>query len=354
MHCPTPGAFASDLLHAPWNRYGNATTGLCSGGCEVPPARIHRQWLRSVVAHALWSQYVSSVYGSSSNLTHGDSSAPFPLRFLWASVPLRSSIRVSWVCQWVARNCTSKLDTGSVWAPVAEAVLRPKFISVRSTEASSGGTNLSIRAANQVLAKRLRPDADALWFPGMFVQLESSLDLPSFVPDDHFVQVFRMARVENKHGQKDQSTRGQVWYWLASGSGIWLFLGKSMRVRKAGTFTPGCLTASAQGYDSIQLASPVSGGYAGLVEIVDCRGTRHDPASATEVWEAACPPPLASKLHVGLPWTWPGYPSSHSIRLPKAFLKNKTLCSCSCESRLEYLNCARREDLGETAAPAGT
>ena len=55
-------------------------------------------------------------------------------------------------------------------------------------------------------------------FPGYFVHRNSAVDLQlEGLPDDTWVEVMRIARIDEKPDEVDQSTRGQVWFWLAIG-----------------------------------------------------------------------------------------------------------------------------------------
>ena len=143
----------------------------------------------------------------------------------------------------------------------------------------------------------------------------------------------------------DMGTRGQFWYWLARGSGIWLHLGRALRSPTAGSFSPGCEYAVAHGYDTLMLYSDEnvgseassaqrgsrSGGallYGGaFVEAVDCRAAARG-ASLDELWEGPCPPPNASILRTG----WPN-------RGRGARGERRWSCTCTCDPSYSYLNC---------------
>ena len=116
-------------------------------------------------------------------------------------------------------------------------------------------------------------------FPGVFLaRVEAALP-----KDDEWAEVMHVRRREEHRLRQDIASEGQFWYWLAPGSGIWLHVGKAMRVRTAGVYSPGCERAVEQGYDTI-LLSPSRAGvppgftrYGGAVEIVDCRGDPSEP-----------------------------------------------------------------------------
>ena len=74
------------------------------------------------------------------------------------------------------------------------------------------------------------------------------------VPDHTWVEVIRVGRLDDKDDAPDRATAGQVWFWLASGSGIWWNTGRTLVINepKQGS-GGGCAAAHKQGYDSIQV-----------------------------------------------------------------------------------------------------
>ena len=104
----------------------------------------------------------------------------------------------------------------------------------------------------------------------------------------------------------DRGTVGQFWYYHAPGSGIWLNIGRSLRMESAGVFSPGCQQAVSRGYDTISLSpdnTKVPDGsthYGGISEIVDCRALQRDPISIHLLWQSTCPPANASGLRAGI------------------------------------------------------
>jgi len=154
------------------------------------------------------------------------------------------------------------------------------------------------------------------------------------VPDHTWVEVVRVGRLDDKNDEPDRATAGQVWFWLASGSGIWWNTGKTLviNVPKQGS-GGGCAAAHKQGYDSIQVTRrgptpthPYS------YEIVDCR--LQGSAEAHMTWASACPPPGVT-LRSGMP--------AEAERFAPA-LEGKQLraqkAACHCDPQYSYLNCA--------------
>ena len=66
-------------------------------------------------------------------------------------------------------------------------------------------------------------------------------------------QVMRIDRIDlASDADTTTCTVGQVWFWAAPGSGVWLNVGRSLVVR-GDAARPGCREAHAQGYDTIQM-----------------------------------------------------------------------------------------------------
>ncbi len=141
-------------------------------------------------------------------------------------------------------------------------------------------------------------------FPGAF-QFVGGVFEP---PDNAWVEVIHFYRQNSHSNRKDTENMGQFWMYSAPGSGIWYNIGRTLRRNTAGVSSPGCEYAIVNGYDSF-IPSPKNSNfpkqtyYGGLVEIVDCAGTKQDKKNLNHVWERSCPPPGASqfkKLHNGL------------------------------------------------------
>jgi len=155
---------------------------------------------------------------------------------------------------------------------------------------------------------------------------------PDLVQDDEWVEVTHFARLEDHTAPEDISSVGQMWYWMAPGSGIWLNVGKAVRYDTAGLDAQGgCPKAIQDGYDTIintpwhNATSPQNGymNYGGMVEIVDCRGAQGGrEVNFQKMWEGPCPPPGAGALRSGLP----NLGSDYS-------------CECRCDMSKWYLNC---------------
>jgi len=194
------------------------------------------------------------------------------------------------------------------------------------------------------------------------------------LPDHTWVEVMRISRLDDKTSREvaDRSQVGQVWFWLASGSGIWWNTGRSlvinininitamaaidggatesvlssracvpsvhnaddytnrsllnfwrMRDERLREFT--CKRARAMGYDSMQLTSSFCGF---SWELVDCRGI--DRSDAAQTWTAACPPPHVQMLR-GLPEPRVAPAVAH-VTGPSS--------PCFCETGHNFLNCA--------------
>ena len=174
-------------------------------------------------------------------------------------------------------------------------------------------------------------NASDLRFPGFFVhRFDASALLPPYVsgvPDNTWVEVLRVARIETHFGNSS-CTAGQVWFWLAMGSGIWWNTGRSLRGEN-----PGCGEARRRGFDSIQLLRSFNG-YS--YELVDCRGA--EAPGASRRWESACPPPHV-ELRAGAP-PRPYFAPALAEGLPAEAARRSSACLCD-QSRY-HLNCYLR------------
>ena len=137
----------------------------------------------------------------------------------------------------------------------------------------------------------------------------------------------RIARLDDREDAVEPNetcTVGQVWFWAAPGSGVWLNVGRSLVVR-GDAARPGCREAHAQGYDTIQMPAAM-GGFSS--ELMDCRGAAQPDARSR--WESACPPAHV-RLLAGTPQ--PRYAPA----LPSSWNAEE---ECVCDASRDYLSCA--------------
>ena len=146
-----------------------------------------------------------------------------------------------------------------------------------------------------------------------------------FAPHDYeYVEVMHFYRQKDHHALRDIPSVGQFWYYSAPGSGIWINLGRALRMNTAGRYSPRCEHALNNGYDSYMLSPDntdlpsTQSHYGGMVEIVDCAGAKADRSNLHVVWEYACPHQNYSSLY---------------------HMKNGTLEVCNCNNTVGYLNC---------------
>jgi hypothetical protein len=312
----------------------------------------HRQqmaWLHALPYHNQFPHYLSAVYGRSALAITPARMASFAssLSFFWGHAPARPNVTVTWQCHW-RPGCVAEIRTGQLWAPLAEATLNPSLLdwkalpgSLHTGNISKHGLGSRSQRASQLLRRTF--NSSRLTFPGLFVH--RSRRPPPFVSDGEWVEVFRVSRVEDKAMPRDVCTEGQLWYWRAPGSGIWLNVGHSLR-HGAAPLTPGrslCAEAASSGYDTVQLAFADLG----VAEILDCRAAlRGNRTALTRTWELACPPPLASPLRSGLPphavQTSTTPPSEHRSGHGTARRagRDSPPCPCRCDNQLPRLNCA--------------
>lgn len=294
-----------------------------------------QRWHRQVHHHQV-SAYLGRVYGQGSDANFSR------FNFMWNHVAGRNSFNVSvamnaWKCK---RLCRVGLE---VFAPLNDAIMSPALFERLKPEKCTTVQCILDEYLPRAL-KAFAATPNLLQFPGFFVSQPMRA-----VPDHTWVEVMRLARFDDKaflsapSSQSDRCTVAQVWFWLASGSGIWWNTGRSLRVFRKSDPTPSCAKAVAQGFDSIQTV-----GWYGVPELVDCRGA--DRPDATRSWEAGCAPPHV-ELRVGLP--------PASVRFAPALVGMTGLkstdhavstqhgddhsCRCRCDMSLEYLNCAPLE-----------
>ena len=220
-------------------------------------------WLHTIEGSNI-NAYLSAVYDQPLSATQVDVNQ---LHFFWSSVPKQGkSFDIWWACTF---GCDFAEDI--LWAPWDDSVLDPCT----------------------------RPEANP--FPAMFVHRPVLLNLMLDGIDDHqWVEVMRVARVnDGSESERDKCVRGQVWFWLASGSGIWWNVGKSWKVLAPDTryhwTRPTCQGARRQGFDSIQFVRYYP---AMTLELIDCRGA--NLTLANDPWDSACPPEHVTLL-AGIP-----------------------------------------------------
>jgi hypothetical protein len=274
--------------------------------------------------------------------------------FFWNTVPERDSFQALWSCV----QCTRQgfREEGALWAPSEEAsanpvhrpvrkhcldmlLRRPQSMQRNSSCGSLPGPGHALHAQHAMMYR-----TNAYWaadsggpsnkqlpvhFPGVFVHRSSR----TAALNNTWVEVIRVARddIGDRH-PAGRCTRGQLWFWISPGSGIWLNVGLTQimlsqhKLDRSG----GCATARRRNVDTIQIVDAF-GGYSH--EIVDCRAT--GSPGANDVWESACPPP-----HVHLRMGIPGpLDSLHGGVLLKSPRVHPSSCKCRCDPSFDYLNC---------------
>ena len=165
-------------------------------------------------------------------------------------------------------------------------------------------------------------------FPGFFVYVGRPESWQA--NDFDWVEVMHFTRysVGAHHNQQSEMPLvGQFWYYIAQGTGIWINVGKALRLHHAG-YIPGCAYAVSKGYDTIinypdNSEIPTSSGlshYGGFIELVDCTATKRSSKALELLWEGPCPHVNASQLRTGSP-----HQGVSSI--------------CQCNQSKSYLNC---------------
>ena len=276
--------------------FTTAYAGQCD--CYAPLQHVaqHRAWLRYVDhSSALqFGEYLSRVYELPSLAS--DQIDASRLHFFWSTAPRFGQTLVVW---WACLHCNFEDDV--IWAPFQDAQLDP------------------------CTAPEPAP------FPGFFVHRPYAVSIQlTGVSDDHWVEVMRIARISEKPDAVDQSSRGQVWFWLAVGSGIWWNVGKSKRLLASDdrdlAHHVTCAELRQQGYDSIQRTEFYP---AMALELIDCRGALLE--AANETWERACPP-LHVELRAGIPPEPRHAPALRGVRAPSSR-------PCVCNVETSHVDC---------------
>ena len=345
-----PMCITPDLRNVPADEHDRA----CSYGLEG-----QRRFLAWADANPLpLQQYLGRVYGIDA--------APVEvgkLGFFWDSLPNRSSFAVTLQCIDCAR---AYLEPQRMWAPVQDAILSPSMMdrimanqsAIRIAQCpSKPNPNCKgpCKCELQFIMSNYVPSM--FRFPGAFVRREKwsrsstngAMSGPmNGVPDHTWVEVVRIGRLDDKgivppmhrgltveeynrgtlYSGNDVATKGQVWFYLGLGSGIWWNTGTSLvlNVGYEGE-KPSCEFAAARGYDSIQMTRSFAGF---SYEIVDCRGVKAAPKEHGLSWSAACPPEHVT-LRSGVPT--PRYAPALAA-VPEEHWE-----PCRCDMSLDHLNC---------------
>jgi len=254
--------------------------------------------------------YARNVYANT-HLVFNESMDARKLMFFWNCILGRRNFTVVWSTIY----CTMRhwRPERQLWAPIDDARwnLKVLYNTSSTTEYSR----------QQMLRAILATPVERVVFPGFFSHMQGP---HAGLPDHTWVEVLRVTRVESKSRPEAICTVGQLWFWLASGSGIWLSTGRSL-VLSPWDVQPTCAQAAANGFDTIQKP----GSFQNFsFELLDCRGSRRHDANVT--WTLGCPP-----RHVRL---LSGIPRDRY----SPFLAGVTTTfnrTCVCNADLHYLNC---------------
>ena len=233
--------------------------------CNATSNALNIDWLRKFDNDAtMFESYFASIYGGSAIV------APVQLEFVYNSVPLRSSFSALWTCT----ICTPYRQYGWLWAPLQDAVLNPSHLSDR-LQPTPPSFNISFARLRTEDAKRrgvsvMSDESNGhSAFPGFFIHRLNGSCQHAFcddrshrkpVPDNAWVEVMRISRFESNTLASERCTIGQVFYWVAFGSGIWINVGRSVRPSRPQsprehidwTHRWNCDRAHELGFDTIQ------------------------------------------------------------------------------------------------------
>ena len=262
---------------------------------------------------------------------------PMPDRTLWALWNDASFYPATFTCSGAAQRCGC-----------ANRFCSPRVLVNTSAGAQGGFSPTGASAGSRTLApqwacavgyqQNARMDS-LLRFPGFWAFRNDSESRASGqmstkgVADDTWVEVLRIARLDDRFDgpnapsansvlDDERATVGQVWFWVARGSGVWLNVGRSLVM--PGPHNPSCRDAHARGYDTIQLTRS----YGFSFELIDCRGQERPDANVT--YEPACPPSHI-ELRSGLP-TPRDAPALAGV-------KGGSDAACACDHSYDFLNC---------------
>ena len=196
-------------------------------------------------------------------------------------------------------------------------------------------------------------DISRLTFPGFFVRRYDNLHeakqqrlyFSNGLPSNKWVEVMRIARLDIAGPplleEIPTCASGQIWMWLAPGSGIWWNTGRtkvltgvqrSLNIWNEHSYRVDhqmpCETARREGYDSLQITE-FENAYS--FELLDCRGALRQDARTR--WEVACPPEHVP-LRMGLPLA----AERHAPALNG--IEGGGLRECACNTRLAHISCS--------------
>lgn len=265
-------------------------------------------------------------------------------RYVWNFAPGREAFSLVWIpsyCPWYA--------SGLLWGPIDDALMSTRLVQTyqgaSACELPGGGHDDPCLAT--LAHARFSENAGRITFPGAFVQRfhYSALSLApadsvwrTGLPDNAWVEVMRIDRIDLvSHSDTTTCTVGQLWMWLAPGSGVWYNLGRSQKAITTGEAsglwwslpTRPCTMARQQGYDSIQLIE-FENGFS--FEILDCRGA--DRADFDVSWDVGCPPP-----HVELRSGIPPRASRWAPHLNAVPVSAEGTVPCACDPNATHINC---------------
>ena len=361
-------------------------TGSKADTCQWTNVAANRAWLSAVEATDAafkMSCYYGRVYPGIATGARVNASQ---LDYFWSHVPTLGATSVLGVSAIsIMANAPSgacPMPDRSLWMVKEDAALHPARLSCADVSAC--------RCENAECAPRLAADNDVTssfsssWscavaamssapaFPGFFAH-RSDKDAIRRVPshsswvskaaatnrhvaDNTWVEVMRIARMDDRFGapaadspfESEMALVGQVWFWVARGSGVWLNVGRSLVMRgpqpvasrtavelSAGPVTtnPTCREARSRGYDTIQLLRS----FGMTNELIDCRGAARPDWNVT--YEPGCPPPHV-ELRAGLP-TPRDAPALEGVE--------GSFAACACDRSYDFANCygspSKRDDL---------
>ena len=264
-----PALLAGAVLHSGplvahcHSRDGNETlySTFCQGGPYLAAQRYWLTWLdhersslrRNASDRDELSTYVGTVYPNAALDVSTTVINASRMEFFWNTVPGRTSFRVLWSCA----SCSTKgyRAPSALWTPSEEATSNPFLFErgyLRHCNVTEHPSCASPLVRNHVLQTVEVNDREAVHIPGFMIQKlpQRPFHFPGFfraaavpggknstqlvsatIPDGTWCEVMRVARWNiDSNRYPTESTRGQVWFWLAVGSGIWWNVGRSLRL----------------------------------------------------------------------------------------------------------------------------
>ena len=279
---------AGEVLKTPFASHATFASAGGSGACSWPSSAHHRAWLRTVESAdaAPMRCYYEQLYGTADGAVDASS-----IDFFWEYAPTLDVVDALEVSAISIMSHTAHgacpMPDRSLWVLGDDVALHPARLACADVSACGcssptcaprlvGGANgPSYQCAMEAAAPHPQR------FPGFFVFRNDTAR--GGVPDDTWVEVMRMARIDDRYGglterpnnssfESEMALIGQVWFWVARGSGVWLNVGRSLvlpgprapefasHIQAAVelsssplTTNPTCREARAQGYDTIQL-----------------------------------------------------------------------------------------------------